>query len=114
MGNEPPEITPEEDAFSILETVTDGTEVFTVEATDPDGDNEAITYSFTEDYPFAIDDGVVTVADSEELEADDSFELEVEATDELGASSTETFTVEIDPNLPPNSMKMNIALLLLN
>jgi hypothetical protein len=94
--------------FTVAEDAAVGTEVFTVEATDPDEGDEIATFDITGgntdvdgdgEAAFAIDDdGVVTVQDADDLEADTNFNLEVVATDDSDQaleSNPVTFGVEV-------------------
>mgnify|MGYP006430207373 CR=1 FL=1 len=115
-----PVITPPDAPIRISEDFQEGDEVFTVEATDPAGD-EITTFEITngnEDIDedgtpaFAIDDeGVVTVQDTNDLEADTTFDLEIVATDGEGAESDAvTFDVEVGEaeSAQPPSVTANV------
>ncbi|MFP4692608.1 MAG: hypothetical protein ACLFM2_01970, partial [Halothece sp.] len=102
--NDPPIITPPDDVITITDDFEEGDEVFTVEATDPEGDE--ITFEITdgntdvnEDGTPAFDiddDGVVTVQDADDLEAGVTFDLDIVATDDEGEESDPvTFSVEV-------------------
>lgn len=122
--NEAPEI---EDFSFELSGTTEGTEVGTVSATDPDA-NSTLTYSLTDGNPdpdgdgtptFSIDPqtGIITIADSDDLSLATSSlnlgvtvsdgELETEATVEITFPNLLVFTTpgddELEPELTPNA-----------
>ena len=88
---------------TIAEDATTGSTVgITANATDPDGSNNTVTYSLTDNAGgrFAIDSstGVVTVSSALDFETATSHNITVQATSTDTSTSTQTFTIAVTNN----------------
>ena len=106
--NQPQVFNPPSYTFTLPENSSNGTAVGTVTATDPDAGN-TISYAILGDTGsvFAINasSGAITVANSAALnfETTPTFNLQAQATDNLGASSVATLTINLtNVNEPPD------------
>lgn len=96
-ANGAPEITTGATA-AIDENVAAGTVVYDAAATDPDGDTITFSLSGTDASLFTIDasTGEVSLVDSPDFEAQDSYSFNVVATDAAGATDTQAVTLTVN------------------
>ena len=109
-----PEFDQDPYAFEVAENAAAGDLVGTVSATDPDGDT--LTYTITNDGPFAIggSSGAITVAGALDHETGPTYTLTVTADDKKGGTDTATVVITVtdvaeDPPPAPATLAATLA-----